>query len=240
MIMVIELSAHNPSHVRLVSFRPPAFNYGSCVAYPLSGIHVPLMNRSIEAPSRVFPWKRCMQRMRADESAPLTPFDLWFPLNNTLSWCWSVLTVNGGNTCTSSKGVDGCFLVDPANSHMLAKDVFINQEQKLGARRRSYTVLVSTINDADQGSSDVAFSTPLAPYEKSKSLGSGGNIAIVGLQRGIPSKRESSARVDYVPALCTHHPSILLIEWFGEVFGLRQRGRFAAGDIVRIPLNLII
>ncbi|KAF1855785.1 hypothetical protein Lal_00045053 [Lupinus albus] len=29
-------------------------------------------------------------------------------------------------------------------------------------------------------------------------------IAIVGLQRGIPSKRESSARVDYVPALCTH------------------------------------
>ncbi|KAK0594382.1 hypothetical protein LWI29_021627 [Acer saccharum] len=34
-------------------------------------------------------------------------------------------------------------------------------------------------------------------------------IAIVGLQRGIPSKRESSARVDYVPALCTHRPSLL-------------------------------
>ncbi|KAM7460768.1 hypothetical protein LguiB_035866 [Lonicera macranthoides] len=32
-----------------------------------------------------------------------------------------------------------------------AKDVFINQERKLGARRRSDTVLVSTINDADQG-----------------------------------------------------------------------------------------
>lgn len=30
-------------------------------------------------------------------------------------------------------------------------------------------------------------------------------IAIVGLQRGIPSKRESSARVDYVPALCTQY-----------------------------------
>ena len=28
-----------------------------------------------------------------------------------------------------------------------AKDVFINQERKLGARRRSDTVLVSTIND---------------------------------------------------------------------------------------------
>ncbi|KAH1188040.1 hypothetical protein GmHk_U060314 [Glycine max] len=150
-----------------------------------------------------------------------------------------------------------------------AKDVFINQERKLGARRRSDTVLVSTINDADQGSADVAFRTPLAPYEKSKSLGSGGSmvarlklkgidgrappglfldsmgggawpflvggaillvnsvnearpqllnsyveiIAIVGLQRGIPSKRESSARVDYVPALCTHRPSLLPIEW---------------------------
>ncbi|GJS09630.1 hypothetical protein Tco_0366426 [Tanacetum coccineum] len=55
-----------------------------------------------------------------------------------------------------------------------AKDVFINQERKLGARRRSDTVLVSTINDADQGSADVAYGTPLAPYEKSKFLGSGG------------------------------------------------------------------
>ncbi|KAK7286007.1 hypothetical protein RJT34_20822 [Clitoria ternatea] len=56
-------------------------------------------------------------------------------------------------------------------------------------------------------------------------------IAIVGLQRGIPSKRESSARVDYVPALCTHRPSLLPIEWSGEVFGLRRRGRFAACDV---------
>ncbi|KAL0746129.1 hypothetical protein Bca101_101366 [Brassica carinata] len=45
--------------------------------------------------------------------------------------------------------------------------------RKLGARRRSDTVLVSTISDADQGSADVAFRTPLAPYEKSKFLGSG-------------------------------------------------------------------
>ncbi|KAF1858873.1 hypothetical protein Lal_00043008, partial [Lupinus albus] len=56
-------------------------------------------------------------------------------------------------------------------------------------------------------------------------------IAIVGLQRGIPSKPESSARVDYVPALCTHRPSFLPIEWSGEVFGLRRRGRFAVGDV---------
>ncbi|KAJ1464887.1 hypothetical protein T484DRAFT_3641134 [Baffinella frigidus] len=56
-------------------------------------------------------------------------------------------------------------------------------------------------------------------------------IAIVGLQRGMPSKRESSARVDYVPALCTHRPSLLPIEWSGEVFGSRRRGRFAAPDV---------
>ena len=36
----------------------------------------------------------------------------------------------------------------------------------------------------------------------------------------MPSKRESSARVDYVPALCTHRPSLLPIERFSEVFGL--------------------
>ena len=44
-------------------------------------------------------------------------------------------------------------------------------------------------------------------------------IAIIGHERGIPSKRESSARVDYVPALCTHRPSILPIEWLSEAFG---------------------
>ena len=37
----------------------------------------------------------------------------------------------------------------------------------------------------------------------------------------MPSKRESSARVDYVPALCTHRPSILPIEWLSETFGWR-------------------
>ncbi|KAI3663008.1 hypothetical protein L6452_46545 [Arctium lappa] len=41
---------------------------------------------------------------------------------------------------------------------------------------------------------------------------------------GIPSKRESSARVDYVPALCTHRPSLLPIEWSGEELGSRRRG----------------
>ena len=47
-------------------------------------------------------------------------------------------------------------------------------------------------------------------------------IVIIDHERGIPSKRESSARVDYVPALCTHRPSLLPIEWFSEIFGLAQ------------------
>ena len=35
----------------------------------------------------------------------------------------------------------------------------------------------------------------------------------------------SSACVDYVPALCTHRPSLLPIEWLSEAFGLAQRSR---------------
>ncbi|XLR10214.1 hypothetical protein S83_038152 [Arachis hypogaea] len=69
-----------------------------------------------------------------------------------------------------------------------AKDVFINQERKLGVRRRSNTVLVSTINDADQGSADVAFRTPLAPYEKSKSLGSEGSMVARLKLKGIDGR----------------------------------------------------
>ncbi|CAL8989049.1 unnamed protein product, partial [Prunus brigantina] len=69
-----------------------------------------------------------------------------------------------------------------------AKDVFINQERKLGARRRSDTVLVSTINDADQGSADVTFRTPPAPYEKSKFLGSGGSMVARLKLKGIDGR----------------------------------------------------
>jgi hypothetical protein len=35
----------------------------------------------------------------------------------------------------------------------------------------------------------------------------------------------SSACVDYVPALCTHRPSLLPIEWLSEAFGLAPGGR---------------
>lgn len=38
----------------------------------------------------------------------------------------------------------------------------------------------------------------------------------------MPSKRKSSACVDYVPALCTHRPSLLPIEWLSEALGLAR------------------
>ncbi|OAJ38609.1 hypothetical protein BDEG_22519 [Batrachochytrium dendrobatidis JEL423] len=49
------------------------------------------------------------------------------------------------------------------------------------------------------------------------------SFVIIGHERGIPSKRESSARVDYVPALCTHRPSLLPIEWLkaGQTWSFR-------------------
>ncbi|KAK1309889.1 hypothetical protein QJS10_CPA08g00766 [Acorus calamus] len=78
-----------------------------------------------------------------------------------------------------------------------AKDVFIIQERKLGDRRRSDTVLVSTINNADQGSLDVAYKTPPAPYEKSKFLGSGGSMVarlkLKGIDRRAPPGVEPAA-----------------------------------------------
>ncbi|THG04761.1 hypothetical protein TEA_029589 [Camellia sinensis var. sinensis] len=69
-----------------------------------------------------------------------------------------------------------------------AKDVFINQERKFGALRRSNAVRVLTINDADQGSADVTFRTPLAPYEKSKFLGSGGSMVARLKLKGIDGR----------------------------------------------------
>ncbi|CAN6989904.1 unnamed protein product [Brassica rapa subsp. trilocularis] len=65
------------------------------------------------------------------------------------------------------------------------------------------TVLVSTINDADQGSADVAFRTPLAPYEKSKFLGSGGSMVARLKLKGIDGRAPPPdiVRIDRLRAL---------------------------------------
>ena len=45
-------------------------------------------------------------------------------------------------------------------------------------------------------------------------------IATFHLERGIPSKYKSLTCVGYVPALCTHRPSLLPIECLSEFYGL--------------------
>ena len=42
---------------------------------------------------------------------------------------------------------------------------------------------------------------------------------ILTYKLGIPSKCMSLTRTEYVPALCTHRPSLLPIEWAGEWIG---------------------
>ncbi|KAI3492817.1 hypothetical protein L1887_42502 [Cichorium endivia] len=64
----------------------------------------------------------------------------------------------------------------------------LRSNESWGLEGRSDTVLVSTINDADQGSADVAFRTPLAPYEKSKFLGSGGSMVARLKLKGIDGR----------------------------------------------------
>ncbi|PFH55785.1 hypothetical protein XA68_17621 [Ophiocordyceps unilateralis] len=55
---------------------------------------------------------------------------------------------------------------------------------------------------------------------------------------GRPGKRKSSACADYVPALCTHRPSLLPIEWLSEAAGkLSKLGHLEEVKVVtRSPL----
>ena len=80
------------------------------------------------------------------------------------------------------------FMKDEQLRKHLPRMFSLISERKLGDRRRSDTVLVSTINDADQGSADVAFRTPPAPYEKSKFLGSGGSMVARLKLKGIDGR----------------------------------------------------
>lgn len=48
-------------------------------------------------------------------------------------------------------------------------------------------------------------------------------IAIIRLERGMSRRRVSSERTDYVPAICTHRPSLLPIGLLTELFGVTPR-----------------
>ena len=65
-------------------------------------------------------------------------------------------------------------------------------------------------------------------------------LVIFHHERGIPSKRKSSTCIDYVPALCTHRPSHLPIEWSGEHFGFEVGYLSKDGESWRSRVNLII
>ena len=60
-------------------------------------------------------------------------------------------------------------------------------------------------------------------------------IAIICLERGMPSRGASSERPDFVPALCTHRPSLLPIGWSGEDSGLRAI--LCSGLLLRMALE---
>ncbi len=84
-----------------------------------------------------------------------------------------------------------------------AKDVFIDQERKLGDRRRLDTVVVLTINDLDWGLgwSFLREGTSSGPAEKSISVWSlGGSIVarqkLKGIDGGAPQEVDSVAQFD--------------------------------------------
>ncbi len=51
--------------------------------------------------------------------------------------------------CIAASEVKFLDSVRQTSAKAFHKDVFVNQERKLGDRRRSDTVVVSTVNDAD-------------------------------------------------------------------------------------------
>ena len=80
------------------------------------------------------------------------------------------------------------FVKDKQLRKHLPRMFFFDQERKLGDRRRSDTVLVLTINYANQRLEVVMCTTPSAPYEKSKSLGSGGSMVARLKLKGIDGR----------------------------------------------------
>ena len=65
--------------------------------------------------------------------------------------------------------------------------MLLDQERKLGDRRRSDTVVVSTLNYISQGFANV-YMTLLEPYEKSKRLDSGGSMVARLKLKGIDGR----------------------------------------------------
>ena len=65
-------------------------------------------------------------------------------------------------------------------------------------------------------------------------------VAIVGHERGMPRKRSSSDCVDYVPALCTHRPSLLPIGRVGEKGGASLQGEVNLFEPARLEEEKVV
>ncbi|GJV62161.1 hypothetical protein Tco_1468261 [Tanacetum coccineum] len=72
--------------------------------------------------------------------------------------------------------------------YTLAWDNIIGFRTKVRGSKTIRFRLSLTINDADQGSANVAYRTPLAPYEKSKFLGFGGSMVARLKLKGIDGR----------------------------------------------------
>ena len=80
------------------------------------------------------------------------------------------------------------FVKDETTAKAFAKDVIIDEERKLGDRRRSDTVVVLTINHADWRWRVVSSMTPSAPYDISKFWGSGWSMVARLKLKGIDGR----------------------------------------------------
>ncbi|KAL0697221.1 hypothetical protein Bca4012_064401 [Brassica carinata] len=78
-----------------------------------------------------------------------------------------------------------CYLVDPASSHMLVSKI---KPCMLQSKSLNEDPLEGKSGASSAGSADVAFRTPLAPYEKSKFLGSGGSMVARLKLKGIDGR----------------------------------------------------
>ena len=70
-----------------------------------------------------------------------------------------------------------------------ANDVFIDQELKFKAQRQPTIILVSTINDVNQGLADIALRTSPEHYDKSKVFAKGSivtKLKLKGIDRREP------------------------------------------------------
>ena len=75
----------------------------------------------------------------------------------------------------------------------IVRDVSINQERRLGFKERAHTVIVLTVNYADQKSAGMRFMVSSVSFEQSELMGSGGNMVASLKPKGIDGRAPPGA-----------------------------------------------